>query len=180
MLLVIQTSVSFMWMACQPYYCHICEGSGQNEIVFLRKWKDGRGSQTMIKGHRQGQFWSWSCSHCTLHVLSLFHCLARCFTLSLSISFPSSHIFLSSSTYFIGGGGGCRYTTRSSVWETQSKTGTDPSRCTDHSGGLHHLTSPLCFILHLKFALCICWGLLSPHISPVSLFPLLNSNTCTL
>lgn len=137
-----------------------------DRIIDYYRW-----NQTMIKGHRQGHCGSWSCSHCTLHVLSLIHCLAWCFTLSLSISFPSSHIFLSSSTYFIGGGG-CRCATRCSVWETQSKTGTDSSRCTDHSGGLHHLTSPLCFILHLKFALCICWGLLSPRLSPVSLFPL--------
>lgn len=39
MLLVIQTSVRFMWMACQPCYCHICEGSGQNEIVFFKEMK---------------------------------------------------------------------------------------------------------------------------------------------
>lgn len=109
-----------------------------------------------------------------LHALSLIHCLPPSPTLSLSVSFPYSHILLSSSTYFLGGGGGgCRYTTRSSVWETQSKTGTDSPRCTDHSAGLHPLSSPRCcsLILHLKFALCLCWGLLSCHISPVNVLP---------
>lgn len=112
-----------------------------------------------------------------LHALSLIHCLPPSPSLSLSVSFPYSHILLSSSTYFLGGGGGgCRYTTRSSVWETQSKTGTDSPRCTDHSAGLHSLSSPRCcsLILHLKFALCLCWGLLSCHISPVNLLLLLN------
>lgn len=112
-----------------------------------------------------------------LHALSLIHCLPPSPTLSLSVSFPYSHILLSSSTYFLGGGGGgCRYTTRSSVWGTQSKTGTDSPRCTDHSAGLHPLSSlrSCSLILHLKFALCLCWGLLSCHISPVNLLPLLN------
>lgn len=71
------------------------------------------------------------------HALSLTHCLTPSSLFCHSVSSPSSHILLSSSTYFPGGGG-CR-----SVWGTQSETGTDSPRCTDHSGGLHPLSSPL-------------------------------------
>lgn len=97
------------------------------------------------------------------HALSLIHCLPPSLILSLSVSFPSSHILLSSSTYFLGGGG-CRYTTHSSVWETQSKTGTDSPRCSDHSGGLRPFSSPAScsLILHLKFVLCLCFCPLCP------------------
>lgn len=62
------------------------------------------------------------------HALSLIHCLPSSLILPLSVSFPSSHILLSSSTYFLGSGGGCRYMTCSSMWKTQSRTGTDSPR----------------------------------------------------
>lgn len=144
-----------------------------------------RSGQTDQGTQAGGQPWSRSCSRCTCmhyHSFTVCHPPLLCH----SVSFLYSHILLSSSTYFLGGGGGgCRYTTRSSVWETQSKTGTDSPRCTDHSAGLHPLWSPRCrsLTLHLQFALCLCWGLLSCHINPVNLLPPLNhthTNTCAL
>lgn len=54
--------------------------------------------------------------------------------LSPCVSFASAHTLLSSSTYFPSGCG-CQHTAQNSAWETQSKTGTDSPRCTDHSGG---------------------------------------------
>lgn len=139
--------------------------SGQECRLFCffpwRRWKDGR-----VKGTQGGAVLELALLTLHLHALSLIHCLPPSLILSLSVSFPSSHILLSSSTYFLGGGGGCRYTTRGSVWEIQSKTGTDSPRCTDHSGGLLPLSSPLCcsLNLHLKFVLCPCWDpLMPPH-----------------
>lgn len=176
-----------MWMACQLSSFHLCDREVDGFIDFFiyfflpfsrRGWSDGR-----VKRTQAGAALESILLVLHLHALSLIHCLPPSLILSLSVSFPSSHILLSSSTYFRGDGG-CRYTTWSSVWETQSKTGTDSPRCTDHSGGLHPLSSPLCssLILHLKFAMYLGWGHLSPHINPVSLPPPLNcthTNTCT-
>ena len=156
-----QSNTWFFYMECHamPNHCFsLIEWSGQTDL-------GTRGGAALLQ--------------LRVHALSLTHCLAPSLTLSLSVSFPSSHILLSSSTYFLGGGGGgCRYTTRSSVWETQSKTGTDSPRCTDHSGGLHPFlmsTAPLPHSAPQVFVLCLCWGPLHPR-NPLSrqLFPFLN------
>lgn len=60
--------------------------------------------------------------------------------LSPCVSFASAHTLLSSSTYFPSGCG-CQHTAQNSAWETQSKTGTDSPRCTDHSGGSEPLSA---------------------------------------
>lgn len=175
------TSGAFMWMACPLSYFHLSdrEVDGFLELWFFFFCPFHEGDEVMAEGSGQADQGTQAGAALEsilltlhLHALSLIHCLPPSLILSLSVYFPSSHILLSSSTYFCGGGG-CRSTTRSSVWETQSKTGTDSPRCTDHCGGLHPLSSPLCssLILHLEFALYLGWGHSSPHITLFSLPP---------
>lgn len=56
-----------------------------------------------------------------LHALSLIHCLPPSLILPFSVSFPSSHILLSSSTYFLGGG--CRSTSWAQWEKHKAKLG---------------------------------------------------------
>lgn len=168
-----RTPAPFMPMACQISSFHWCDREADRNMDCLASFFLPGGDERMAdwsgqadQGTRGGAVLESVPLTLHLHALSLIHCLPPSLILSLSVSFPSSHILLSSSTYFLGGGG-CRYTTRSSVWETQSKTGTDSPRCTDHSGGLHSFSSPLhCSLtLHLKFVLCLCRG---PRCAPTS------------
>lgn len=69
----------------------------------------------LIKGHGEGATLESGLFVLHSHALSLIHCLPSSLILPLSVSFPSSHILLSSSTYFLGSGGGCRYMTWSSM-----------------------------------------------------------------
>lgn len=170
------TPAPFMCITCQVGFCHWCDRNGDCFAFFPKRDERmaERGGQA-DQGTRGGAVLESVLLMLHLHALSLIHCLPPSLILSLSVSFPSSHIPLSSSTYFLGGGG-CRYTAWGSAWETQSKSGTDSPRCTDHSGGLHPFSSRLCcsLMLHLKFALCLGWGPLCPHISSVSMLLLSN------
>ena len=160
----------FMCIACQVSSSHWCDREADRNVdcfAFFHKGDErmAEWSGQADQGTRGGAVLETVLLTLHLHAISVIHCLPPSLILSLSVSFSSSHILFSSSTYFLGGGG-CRYTTRSSVWETQSKTGTDSPRCTDHSGGLRPFSSPLrcSLILHLKFVLCLCWGPFCPHI----------------
>lgn len=145
-------------MPCRIISFQWCDRNVDCLAFFLPPWRRWKGGRAMRAG------WSRDTGRGRVGV-RLAHAVLACIithslsaflsaVLSLPVSFPSSHILLSSSTYFLGGGG-CRYTTRSSVWETQSGTGTDSSRCTDHSRGLHTFAYPqFCsLMLHLKFVL---------------------------
>lgn len=101
------------------------------------------------------------------HALSLIHCLPSSLILPLSVSFPSSHILLSSSTYFLGSGGGCRYMTWSSMWKTKQNW--------DRFSTLWSNLTLLLTYPHLKFVLCFCCSPSCPHIGSVSM--VLPTNT---
>lgn len=142
------TPAPFMCMACQVSSFHWCDREADRNVDCFAFFPEGdermaEWSGQADQGTRGGVVLESVLLTLHFHALSLIHCLPPSLFLSLSVSFPSSHILLSSSTYFLGDGG-CRYMTRSSVWETQSKTGTDSPRCSDHSGGLHSSSSPLC------------------------------------
>lgn len=95
-----------------------------------------------------------------------------------SVSLPSSHILLSSSTYFLGGGGGCRSATWSSVWKEHKAKLAHILCFPDHSWGLHHISSPLCsspLILHLVWF--VPWQQLSQHVSFLNCSPTHKKHT---
>lgn len=90
-------------------------------------------TQKCERGGGRGNF-GLDLTRCTLHVLPFIYSLPPSLTLSPCVSSASAHFLLSSSTYFRTGCG-CQHTAQNSAWETQSKTGTDSPRCTDHSEG---------------------------------------------
>lgn len=142
----------------------------------MKGWQSEAGR--LIKGNRQGQSWSRSCSRCTcMHYHSFTVCRPPLFCHSLSLFLPPTFSFHPRPTFLV-------------VVVVVGVAIRHGAQCEKHKaklGQILHaaqitledctlLSSPLCcsLILHLKLALCLCWGHLSPHVSPVRLLPLLN------
>lgn len=136
--------------------------------IILKSEPETRGR--LIKGHEGGRH--RSCSSCTcMHYHSLTVCrpLLFChspvsFLLPPTFSFHPRPTFLAVVVVVVGvailHGAQCE--------KHKGRTGTDSPRCTDHSGGLHPLSNPLCcsLILHLKFVL----SPPSPSMSSIAVF----------
>lgn len=134
-------------------------------FLHQRRWKGSREERASWSGNK-GR-WSPGVSPAT-HACIIPHSLSASLPYTVTLSFSFSHILLSSSTYFLGGGG-CHHTTWSSVWKTQSRTRTDSPCCADHSGGLdpsssHSLSTSSLFHFAPPRLLCL-------SISSVSMFP---------
>jgi len=134
---------------------------------FCPLWRTLRGRLSEALGWWRGGGEEGRCRSCSRCTCTHYHPFTVChlpfFYHSLSLLLPPTYSFLPRPSFLVVVVGVARYTTRSLVRETQSKTGTACPRCTDHSAPhpTHPLSSlslsprppPLCrsLIRHLQF-----------------------------